>query len=146
MRRIRVREDVCSGCLSCVAACSTMKMGYSSSSSACLHIDLNLLAKNRVRICRQCPDSPCAKACPEHAIIQLSKDSIWIIDYDKCNGCRKCIAVCPFDAIFWDSLQEKAIKCDLCGDTSPACVDACPTEALSIIDFLPRDGKKGRET
>jgi carbon-monoxide dehydrogenase iron sulfur subunit len=39
--------------------------------------------------------------------------------------------VCPYDAIFRDEEREVAIKCDLCPDREiPACVEACPTEAL----------------
>jgi len=134
MQRIIVRDDVCNGCLTCVAVCSTRKTGYSSSSSACLRIDLNLFGKNKIRICRQCQNAPCAQACPRGAITRASQDDPWVIDYNKCNNCLKCVDACPFDAIFYDPLQKKVIKCDICGNSSPACVDACPTGALSVVD------------
>jgi Fe-S-cluster-containing hydrogenase component 2 len=48
--------------------------------------------------------------------------------------------VCPFGAIRLDTVtidgrdKKAAIKCDLCVDRTegPACVDACPTKALSL--------------
>ena len=134
MQRILVHDDACNGCLTCVAVCSTRNTGYSSSSSASLRIDLNLFGKNKIRICRQCQNAPCARACPTEAITQASQDDPWVIDYNKCTDCLKCIDACPFGAIFWDSLQQKVIKCDICHDSSPACVDACPTGALSLVN------------
>jgi carbon-monoxide dehydrogenase iron sulfur subunit len=55
------------------------------------------------------------------------------IDTKRCVGCWMCIMVCPFAAITRQYVEEnKALKCDLCPDRdSPACVDTCPTKALS---------------
>lgn len=50
-----------------------------------------------------------------------------IIIEDKCKGCRKCVKVCPFEAI--DMNGKLAVindKCTACG----ACVDACPFDAI----------------
>lgn len=142
---IRVRDDICSGCLACVAACSTRAVGYASPSSSRVHIDLDPFGKNRIKICRQCPNAPCVRACPQGAITR-SNEGVLIIDYNKCDGCRKCIEVCPFDAIFYDRLQKKVVKCDLCSGALPACVDACPTSALSLIEVrvVPDLERKGR--
>jgi Fe-S-cluster-containing hydrogenase component 2 len=134
MQKIRVEEDLCNGCLTCMAVCSTKNAGYSSPSSACLQIDLSLFGKNKIRICRQCPNAPCVKACPQQAIIRASENDPWLIDYGRCDGCGECIDACPFDAIFWDPLRHRVIKCDICGNTTPACVDACPTGALSVFE------------
>lgn len=135
--RIRVRESLCSGCLACVAACSIKRVGFVSPSSSRIHVNLDIFGRNKIEICRQCSNAPCVDACPLGAIVRLSKDGPLVIDYDRCDGCRKCIESCPFSAIFWDPIERKVVKCDLCSicdDESPACVDACPTGALSLIE------------
>lgn len=96
--------------------------------------------------CRHCENAPCAKVCPTAALVQ-SKDSIELIK-DKCIGCKACVLACPFGAISMVSDVEPdssplnritAHKCDLCNDRadSPACVSACPTDALKL--YSPND-------
>ena len=132
MSAIRIKQELCSGCLSCIAACSLSHEGYASPSSARLQVNLELFQKNQIIFCHQCRNAPCAKACPEKAISRVSGDAAWLIDYETCTNCRECIEACPFDAMLWDPIQERVIKCDLCDEEMPACVDACPTGALSI--------------
>ena len=40
---------------------------------------------------------------------------------------------CPFGTINYVQDTGKVQKCDLCGD-APACVDACPTAAITYVD------------
>ena len=49
---------------------------------------------------------------------------------EKCNGCKKCIPSCPYDAIQMVSeiAEIDLEKCTLCG----ACVSACPFDAILI--------------
>ena len=133
MSKIVVKEDVCSGCLSCIAACSLSHEGYVSPSSARLQVNIALFTRNQINFCRQCSNAPCANACPVGAITQLSKDEPWLVNYEKCISCKACIQACPFNAMLWDPIQKRVIKCDLCAGEVPACVDACPTGALSIV-------------
>ena len=35
----------------------------------------------------------CAKKCPQNAITMI--DNLPVIDYEKCNGCKTCVGVCP---------------------------------------------------
>jgi NAD-dependent dihydropyrimidine dehydrogenase PreA subunit len=55
----------------------------------------------------------------------------------KCMGCRFCMISCPFDVpkFEYNEWNPKIQKCDLCSERlaagqKPACVDACPTDAL----------------
>ena len=136
---IKVQPDLCSGCLTCVAACSLVHEGYASPSSARLQVNVDLFTRNQITICRQCSNAPCANACPVGAITQPFKDGPWLVNYEKCIGCKACIQACPFNAMLWDPIQKRVVKCDLCGEEMPACVDACPTGALSIVGATSRD-------
>jgi carbon-monoxide dehydrogenase iron sulfur subunit len=54
-----------------------------------------------------------------------------IYDEEQCVGCWSCLMACGFGAIKRHPVKEKIVKCDLCPDRDvPACVAACPNEAL----------------
>ena len=87
--------------------------------------------------CLHCADPGCLKACPAPgAIVQYSNG---IVDFqeENCIGCGYCIAGCPFNIPRISKKDNKAYKCTLCSDRvavglEPACVKACPTQALSF--------------
>ena len=53
-------------------------------------------------------------------------------DPQKCNGCKKCVESCYFDAIDWDTEKNKPIfkefGCEGCG----VCELVCPQDAISL--------------
>jgi adenylylsulfate reductase, subunit B len=56
------------------------------------------------------------------------------IDYKKCNGCKKCYDICPFDIYTWDEeigMPKRTYdeECWHCG----ICVMDCPKRAIELI-------------
>ncbi|AFM02042.1 Fe-S-cluster-containing hydrogenase subunit [Desulfitobacterium dehalogenans ATCC 51507] len=101
------------------------------------------------RRCMHCDNPTCMKLCPFSAISKESTGAV-SIDDGVCFGGAKCRDVCP-----WGIPQRQAgvglylqvapdlagggvmYKCDLCSDLlavgkKPACIQACPREALTI--------------
>jgi len=84
--------------------------------------------------CLHCSNAPCARACPADAI-EVHPEGAVVIKEDKCVGCGYCVEACPFNIPRIDEERGKAYKCTMCIDRIqagklPACVEACPTEAL----------------
>jgi len=87
------------------------------------------------KMCPQCEDPQCLKACQANAIYKDNNGFI-LIDERKCIGCGNCVTSCPFNAIFIYPEQKKAIKCDGCVEEikngeMPCCVQACPMNCLT---------------
>jgi formate dehydrogenase iron-sulfur subunit len=87
-------------------------------------------------VCKHCVQAACLDVCPTGAIIRTEFDSV-VIQSDVCNGCRDCIAACPFDVIGMNEVTNTAQKCTLCYDRMqngmvPACAQACPTASIQF--------------
>jgi formate dehydrogenase iron-sulfur subunit len=85
-------------------------------------------------VCKHCVQAPCLEVCPTGAIIRTEFDTV-VIQSDTCNGCRACIAACPFGVIDINPAADVAQKCTLCYDRlqagmEPACSQACPTDSI----------------
>jgi len=84
--------------------------------------------------CNHCDDAPCVEICPTNALFRRPDG---IVDFDgaACIGCDSCMQACPYDALYIDPETETAAKCNFCAHRvdvglQPACVIACPTEAI----------------
>ncbi len=87
-------------------------------------------------VCKHCVQAGCLEVCPTGAIIRTQFDTV-VIQSDVCNGCRACIAACPFGVIDINPVSGTAQKCTLCYDRlqvglEPACSKACPTDSIQF--------------
>ena len=87
--------------------------------------------------CMHCNQPGCVAACPVKA---MTKRENGAVTWDtNCFGCRFCMVSCPFDIpkFEYDKTFPEIQKCNLCWDRltkgeNPACVEACPAEALTF--------------
>ncbi len=100
-------------------------------------------------VCKHCVQAGCLEVCPTGAIIRTEFDTV-VIQSDVCNGCRACIAACPFGVIDVNPVSGTAQKCTLCYDRmgvglEPACAKACPTDSIqfgTVVELRGRAQKR----
>ena len=108
--------------------------------------------------CLHCLEPACVSACPTTALYRQADGPV-SYNVDDCIGCRYCMLACPWDVptAEWNSRAPKISKCTHCADRAaqpapiafngqplsddaarqfantmaiPACVKACPADAL----------------
>jgi CRP-like cAMP-binding protein/Fe-S-cluster-containing dehydrogenase component len=137
----------CTRCDVCVRACADAHEGVTRLVRDGLRYDKYLVATS----CRSCRDPLCMVGCPVGSI-RRHPDSLEIIIEDWCIGCGLCATQCPygninlhpFTVVAEDPehpgvrkavVREKATTCDLSREYhEPACVYACPHDALKRIE------------
>ena len=134
--------DRCTGCGACVVACTN-------ENSPTEGIAWRTIATyNRQRspdapvfhyslACNHCLEPACMVGCPADAYTKDPTTGAVLIDHDRCIGCRYCGWVCPYNAPRFDAVggvMEKCTFCDhrLAEGLEPACVVACPVDALAF--------------
>jgi len=134
--------DSCSGCKACVAACHSLNgleedelwrnVGTLVGGNTELPVIQHVTAS-----CHHCLEPACMHGCPVNA---YEKDPIpGIVEHldDQCIGCKYCMFMCPYDVPTYSSQKGIVRKCNMCSDRlavgeAPACVQACPHEAIKI--------------
>jgi Fe-S-cluster-containing hydrogenase component 2 len=126
--------EKCAGCRTCEMVCSAQhEKVINPFQSRIKVIKWDRDGEGFPTACAQCQDAPCKAVCPVKAI---SRDEVLgrtMIDYDRCIGCRMCVAACPFGLVHFDPLNRRVAKCDLC-DGDPMCAKFCPYEAVLYVD------------
>lgn len=87
--------------------------------------------------CNHCVEPSCMTGCPTEAYSKDAATGIVLHDANMCIGCEYCIWNCPYNVPVFNEERGVVGKCDMChgrlaeGD-KPACVNACPSEAIQI--------------
>ncbi len=132
--------DKCTGCKSCVVACHSLN-GLDKTESwrdVGEIISLDTADKQTVTsACHHCADPGCLTGCPVGAYEKIPDTGIVRHLDDQCIGCQYCSLKCPYDVPKYNKSLGIVRKCDMCHDRlaegeAPACVQACPTGAISI--------------
>ncbi|HVJ16522.1 MAG TPA: DmsC/YnfH family molybdoenzyme membrane anchor subunit [Polyangiaceae bacterium] len=134
--------DACTGCKACVAGCHSMNgldPDEAFRSVGLLHGGTREEPELRTvtTSCHHCVEPACLSGCP---VMAYEKDPITgIVKHldDQCIGCQYCTLMCPYDAPKYSKSRGIVRKCDMCSDRlkvgeAPACVQACPNEAIAI--------------
>ena len=134
--------DRCSGCKACVTACHSLNgldenetwrdvgllVGGTSAQPVMQHV---------TAACHHCLEPACLSACPVNAYEKDPLTGIVLHLDDQCFGCQYCTLACPYDVPKYHAAKGIVRKCDMCSSRlavgeAPACVQACPHEAISI--------------
>ncbi|MBK1833329.1 DmsC/YnfH family molybdoenzyme membrane anchor subunit [Roseibacillus ishigakijimensis] len=147
-----VALDKCTSCKACVAACHSQN-GLDEEES---WRDVGLLLGGEEKpgwqqtitsACHHCGDPECLNGCPVQAYEKSPENGIVRHLDDQCIGCSYCIFKCPFDVPKFSKKRGIVRKCDMCHDRlaegeAPACVQACPTEAIRIVKVERKEKDK----
>jgi molybdopterin-containing oxidoreductase family iron-sulfur binding subunit len=114
--------------------------------------------------CQHCENPACTRVCPVGATYKREDDGVVIQDYEKCIGCRMCMAACPYTGVRSFNWEEPKYSIDVVvGDVSvpkhqkhvvekctfcahrltrgdePACIEVCPGRARFFGDLNDPD-------
>src|SRR5688500_16278233 len=134
--------DRCSGCKACVTACHALN-GLDDG-EAWRHVG-TLTSEDWRRpfrqaiptTCHHCAEPGCLTGCP---VLAYEKDAVTgIVRHldDQCIGCQYCVMMCPYEVPQYSAKRGIVRKGDMCSQRlsageAPACVQACPNEAIRI--------------
>ena len=176
---IAINKERCSGCQTCALSCKMQNnvpdgmLWNRVITEGCDVIDgaqgtyPNLTRSYLPIACQHCDNAACQRVCPTGATYKDDKGRVEI-EYDKCIGCRMCMAACPYNArVFnWSEPSREAgfnygdadvpvrpkgvaEKCTLCKERTdrgqePMCAQNCPFEARIFGDLDDPDSEISR--
>ncbi len=100
--------DKCIGCRTCTVTCKSHNAQppgiwwnrvftpgsdfHQAASGQEGHLQMSFLPVS----CQMCDNAPCEKVCPVGATY-TDERGVVLVDYERCIGCRYCIAACPYN-------------------------------------------------
>ena len=133
--------DACVGCHSCEVACAEQNglpgatswrrvgeiEGGEYPHAKRFHLSMS---------CNHCLEPACLTGCPTNAYVKLD-NGVVAHNADDCIGCQYCTWGCPYSVPAFQPDRRIVTKCDMClprleNGLMPACVDACPTHAITV--------------
>jgi len=154
----RVDLDACTGCKACVVGCNRLN-GLDGDEAwravGTLHGGGRAKRASQQTVttaCHHCVDPACMKGCPVGAYEKDKATGIVRHLDDQCIGCQYCTLTCPYEVPQYNDRLGIVRKCDMCADRlqageAPACVQSCPTGAISIavvdVPEVKQNAKEG---
>ncbi len=140
--------DACIGCHSCEVACAEQNglpagttwrrvgeiEGGEFPETRRFHLSMS---------CNHCLDPACLSGCPTNAYEKLA-NGVVAHHAEDCIGCQYCTWNCPYSVPAFQPDRRIVTKCDMCQPRlaeglTPACVNACPTHAITVEAFVPEE-------
>lgn len=148
-----VNLDQCTGCKACVSACHNLN-GLEENET---WRDVGIIhgggasspyLQTVTSACHHCEDPACLNGCP---VLAYEKDPVTGVVLhldDQCIGCQYCVLKCPYEVPKYSTNLGIVRKCDMCHNRlaegeAPACVQACPTEAIRITTVTKESLREG---
>ena len=150
-----IYNDRCIDCERCLDACAqTNKVPSYGYRITILNRKKNIATASKMLreflpvLCNQCNRPHCVRVCPTKATFKDKKNGIVMMNESLCIGCKACMTACPYNARYYNRNSESVDKCDFCfarrlqnGMAKPACVEACPADALFFGDLSDQNGE-----
>ena len=132
--------DKCTGCKACVVACHSLNGLEKEESWRDVGTIRSLETNDQQTVtsaCHHCADPACLNGCPVGAYEKMPDTGIVKHLDDQCIGCQYCSLKCPYDVPKYSKALGIVRKCDMCHDRleegeAPACVQSCPSGAITI--------------
>jgi Fe-S-cluster-containing dehydrogenase component/DMSO reductase anchor subunit len=134
--------DACTSCKGCVTACHRLnglapgetwrRVGQLQGSTPAAPVRQTITTA-----CHHCLEPACLSGCPVKAYHKDPATGIVHHLDDQCIGCKYCLFTCPYEVPQYNPRLGIVRKCDMCADRlgageAPACVQACPNQAIRI--------------
>lgn len=155
---VAIKVARCLGCNSCRIACAVEHSAVKdvgalarSGEKPGYRIHIEVCEDKAVPLhCSHCEEAACLMVCPTGAIHRDEKGSPVLVDEARCIGCAMCVQACPFGVVSLRKNGKGVLKCDLCAERlaegrDPACVSACPTGALELVEEEEANRSKRRK-
>ena len=135
--------EKCKACRRCEIACIAAHHGLTFKEAlkkrdelvARVHVVKSGSVKSPIS-CRQCENAPCARICPTGAL-QQDDGIVTMISLESIG-----LPSATSETMAQKSMRSVAVRCDLCkdwmkreGKSVPACVEACPVHARSVVQI-----------